>query len=743
MSIFVGRERELAALTAGLDDAFAGHGRLFLISGEPGIGKTRLAEELAACARERGADVLVGRCWEAGGAPAFWPWVQVLRVRARDRDREQLGAELAAGAPDIAEIVPELRQLFPDLPHPPALDSDGARFRLFDSVSLFLRATAEANPLVVVLDDLHAADEPSLLLLRFLARELEQSCLLIVAAYRDVDPTLSDSLSTAVIELAREPITRTLVLTGLDRPAVAQFIELTTDRAPAAELSAAVHAETDGNPLFVEEIVRLLAAEGRLDDAAAPRLAIPHSVTEVIRRRLRQLPEDCTRVLAHASVLGREFDVDTLTRTTGLQLDHVLPLLDEAKEARLVADIPGTAGRFRFAHVLIRDALYESLPPSRRAELHHEAGEALETQHAYDLDPHLAELAHHFLRAEVADRSKALDYSRRAGERAAGLLAHEEAVRFYEIALTLTDDTDVRCELLLALGDAQSRAGDTPGAKAVFRQAAELAEAQGLPDQLARAALGYGGRMIWDASRDDPHLVPLLESALAALGDDDSSLRVRLLARLAGGPLRDSMADAERRRSLGVEALEIARGTGDPSTLAYGLLGYMNSHHAPDFTARVPESARELVQAALQAGDLERAVEGYEISLESSIELADPPSAYAALEAMTRLAEELRQPAQRWVVAVYRCFLALLEGRFDDAERMIAEARSLGDRAQDWTAAAGYALQLYLLRREQGRLREVEALLRRVSAENRTYPILSCALANMLGELGSTREARI
>jgi YVTN family beta-propeller protein len=742
MSIFVGRERELAALTAGLDDAFAGHGRLFLISGEPGIGKTRLAEELAACARERGADVLVGRCWEAGGAPAFWPWVQVLRARARDRDREQLGAELAAGAPDIAEIVPELRQLFPDLPHPPALDSDGARFRLFDSVSLFLRATAEANPLVVVLDDLHAADEPSLLLLRFLARELEQSRLLIVAAYRDVDPTLSDPLSTAVIELAREPITRTLVLTGLDRPAVAQFIELTTDRAPAAELSAAVHAETDGNPLFVEEIVRLLAAEGRLDDAAAPRLAIPHSVTEVIRRRLRQLPEDCTRVLAHASVLGREFDVDTLTRTTGLQLDHVLPLLDEAKEARLVADIPGTAGRFRFAHVLIRDALYESLPPSRRAELHHEAGEALETQHAHDLDPHLAELAHHFLRAEVADRSKALDYSRRAGERAAGLLAHEEAVRFYEIALTLTDDTDVRCELLLALGEAQSRAGDTPAAKAVFREAAEIAEAQGLPDQLAQAALGYGGRVIWDASRDDPQLGALLERALRALGDEDSILRVRVLARLAAGPLRDSTADADRRHALAAEALEVARRLGDPWTLAHAMLGYISSRHSPAFTHQVPQYAREITQVALQAGDLECAIEGYASLFEASIEIADLPAAQAHVEAMTRLAEDLRQPAQRWVAALYRSFLALLEGRFGEAERLIPETHKLGERAQTWTAGATYALQLYLLRREQGRLSEVEALLRRASAESRTYPILRCALANMLGELGSTREAR-
>src|SRR5918999_4645602 len=211
---FVGRERELAELVDGLDHAFAGRGGLFLLVGEPGIGKSRLAEELVAQARARDARVLVGRCWEGGGPPAYWPWVQSLRPYLRDTDPDSLRSQLRGGS-DLARLFPELRDRLADLPPAPELESEGARFRLFDSMTVFLKSAAAERPLVLVLDDLHAADEPSLLLLQFVARELGESCLLIVGAYRDVDPTLSDPLTTTLTELAREPVTRTLALVGL------------------------------------------------------------------------------------------------------------------------------------------------------------------------------------------------------------------------------------------------------------------------------------------------------------------------------------------------------------------------------------------------------------------------------------------------------------------------------------------------------------------------------------------------
>jgi DNA-binding SARP family transcriptional activator len=262
--IFVGRARELEELRAGVDDAFAGHGRLFLLVGEPGIGKSRLVEEVMRQARARGARVLVGRCWEAGGAPAYWPWVQSLRAYIRDREPRELREELGPDAGDVAQLFPELRRLFPDLPEPPAQGSEGARFRLFDALAAFLENAARGRPLVLVLDDLHAADEPSLLLLRFLARELRASRLLIVGAYRDVDPTLQDPLVTALAELVREPVTQRLALDGIVEAEVAEYIALTTGVEPEPAVVEEIYAETDGNPLFVGEIVRLLAAEGRL-----------------------------------------------------------------------------------------------------------------------------------------------------------------------------------------------------------------------------------------------------------------------------------------------------------------------------------------------------------------------------------------------------------------------------------------------------------------------------------------------
>ena len=336
----------------------------------------------------------------------------------------------------MARLLPELRERFADLAPAPEIESEGARFRLFDSLTAFVTRVAIAQPLVVVLDDLHAADEPSLLLLRFVARELGESRVLIVGAYRDVDPTIADSLATTLTELAREPVTRTVVLAGLGAGDVERFIELAAPRASAAELGPAVHAETEGNPLFVGEIVRLLATERRLGESATAPLAIPQSVREVIGRRLRHLSDECNRLLTLASVLGREFDVDALAGVVGLERDAILELLDEAVEARVVSEVPGAIGRLRFAHALIRDAAYHRLTSSRRVQLHRQVGETLETLYASDLDAHLAELAHHFFESAAGgDGLKAIDYARRAGSRAAGLLAYEEAARLYQMAL--------------------------------------------------------------------------------------------------------------------------------------------------------------------------------------------------------------------------------------------------------------------------------------------------------------------
>src|ERR671918_879656 len=346
-SVFVGREAELTALVEGLEAARAGEGRLFLLAGEPGIGKSRLADELGSIALDRGARVLWGRCWEAGGAPAYWPWVQSIRALIRGRDPERLERELGAGAADVAQIISELRDMLPNLPEPPPLDPESARFRLFDVTARFLVAAASSEALVLVLDDLHAADAPSLLLLRFLAGEIAESRLLVVGSFRDVALERDHPLSVALAELGRAPVTRRLHLRGLDRDDVARFIQLSTGTRPSGRLVATVHEETQGNPLFMVEVVRLLAREGRIGAAATVEWTTPilEGVREVIGRRLSHLGGDATEVLTLASVLGREFDLESLGSLAGRPAPELLAALEEAVAARIVTDLPGTPGR--------------------------------------------------------------------------------------------------------------------------------------------------------------------------------------------------------------------------------------------------------------------------------------------------------------------------------------------------------------------------------------------------------------
>ena len=292
------------------------------------------------------------------------------------------------------------------------MEVEGARFRLFDSVGHFLRNAAASRPLVLVLDDLHVADEPSLLLLRFVAGGIAGSRILVVGTYRDVDPTVRDPLASTLAELAREQVTRRIELGGLTEEDISEYVELTAGTTPSAGLSAAIHTETGGNALFVAEVVRLLAADGHVSDVDARELwtlGIPQGVREVIGRRLRRLSEECVVVLTLASVLGREFALDALQRLTEVPADELLDLLDEPVAARVLTSVPGARGRLRFGHALVRETLYEGLTTPRRVQLHRRAGEALEALYAQDQEPHLAELAHHFLEAAPGgDLDKAL-----------------------------------------------------------------------------------------------------------------------------------------------------------------------------------------------------------------------------------------------------------------------------------------------------------------------------------------------
>lgn len=748
---FVGREHELEQLSDGLEEALAGRGRLFLISGEPGIGKSRLASEVASQAARLGAEVLAGRCWEAGGAPAFWPWVQALRSFIRARETHVLRSLLGAGATEVAAIVPELRELFGDLEQASSLRSEGARFRLFDGVSSFLRRAAQAQPIVLILDDVHAADAPSLLLLEFFAAEIEHARLLVLASYRDVAPTVGDPLASTLTGLRRQAATTSLHLSGLSHAEVASLVESTAKRGASDRVIAAIHEQTEGNPLFVGELVRLLEAEGRLAALRDGdlRLPIPRAVQTVIDRRMDRLPGDCREILSLAAVFGRVFRLDALellSARSGLSGDAVLRALDQATADRLISELPGLSVSFRFSHALIRDVLYEECPLARRVALHHRAGEVLGELHKSDPDPHLAEIAHHFLTAaQGGDAGKAVEVAHLAAQRAARLLAFEEAIRLLSSALQLVDRIErdreeTRCELLLSLGDAQARAGAGDLARATFIRAAQVARALGSAERLARAALGYGGRLIWSRAYDDTHIVALLQEALGMLGDGDAVLRVKVMSRLAGA-LRDE-SDPGPRHSLSGDATQLARRLGDPQTLAYALDARWFAIYSPEYADERLAITEELLELADRCGDPERLAAARFGWLHCQFERGDLARVHRGLERLATLTAALGQPAQLWLVAACRATLALFEGRFVEAQTLIDEALELGVHAQHRDAVLSQRVQLFTLRWQLGGLAGIEDLLRDAARAYPARPMFQCMLAILYSDDGRSADAR-
>jgi DNA-binding SARP family transcriptional activator len=741
---YVGRDGELAMLITGLGEAFAGRGGVFLLSGEPGIGKSRLADELAVVARARDAEVLFGRCWEAGGAPAYWPWTQALRVHIRETEPEALREEVVHGAAELAQLLPELHEILPGLPEPDSPDSDGARFRLFDATVEFLRRASARRPLVLVLDDLHAADTPSLLLLQFLAREVGATRLLIVGAFRDVDPVPNRALAAMLAEVAREPVTRRLPLAGLSPPDVARYVEQTAAEIASPELAAALHDETEGNPLFVCETVRLLSLEGVQPGRGGARRAIPPTVRDVIERRLGHLSEACAQLLVRASVLGRDFALGTLAHVAeSADRTALLETLDEAMAARIVTDVPGSPDRLRFTHVLIRDALYEGLTSARRVLLHRRSREALEALYGEEPGPHLAELAHHAIAG--GDLEQGASYARQGGDWALALSAYEEAARLYQTAidaleLALAPQESTRCELLLARGEAETRAGDTPSAQETFQAAAGIARRLGLSTELAQAAVGYGGRIVWGRAGHDELLVPLLEEALAALGRGDSELRARLLARLAGA-LRDEHS-RERRDALSREAVELARRCGSLAVLSYALVGRAHAIVAPDTVVECLALGAELREVAVRSGDREQAVAAHMLRNLAHLLVGDVAEGRVELDGAVSVAVALRQPAQLWLVRSCEAMLALAEGRLVDAGALRCEALAVGERAVPDVALPHDLLQRVTECDFLGRLADVESEIRALVVAQPARPVFRCVLAHLLARLGRVSEAQ-
>jgi DNA-binding CsgD family transcriptional regulator len=641
----VGRRGELLALRGWVEEARAGRGRLVLCTGEAGIGKTRLAQEVAGLSLAQGATVAWGRCVETEGAPAYWPWRQVLRALDLDADQVLSGDD---------------------------------RFKLFEEVTDAVRRAAGERGLVVILDDIHRGDEPSLLVLRHLADHVVDLPVLVLATSRE---------SAGLGELSAA---ERLHLHNFDLSEVAeQLSEATADPG----LAATVYEITGGNPLFVREVARAIADGSWRPDRP------PRSVLEIVNARLGQASTDCRRLVQAAAIIGRDFLLQVVAATLQRSAEGCLPLMDEAI-GRGFVDRLERSGDFRFVHALTRDAVEASLTTTDRIALHRSVAAALEHEFVDNLDEHLAAIAsHHAVLAQYGDGTTARSWLARAAEDAVRRLAYEEGVRLYREALTTRPLCDAeRCDILVALGKAVYLAGDLQGCCAAAVEAADAAQS---PEQAAKAAL------VLEAVPDptiNARTKRLCEQALAQ--SIDPALRARLLA------LRSHLAfyDGEQTRIdvLSSEALGLARASKDDHALADALRARQEACPGPDGRAERLELATEMLELAKRTSSPRTEMWGEIWRLDVLIESGRLAAAAEGLPRLRVAVDRLGGPVAAW--------------HHDRIAACIAQARGL------YTEAA------LLARRGFDRMRPVEP-----APATGAYFALQIAL---VGHVGVTEEMR-
>lgn len=752
-----GRAAEQTVIARCWSAAKQGQRQVVLLGGEPGIGKTRLATEAARIAHREGDIVLFGSCDEDIGLP-YRPFVEALRHYVTNAPDEILARHAREHQGELLRITPELAQRLPGVAQPRAAEPETERYLMFEAVTGLLAAASQQCPMVLILDDLQWAGAPELLLLKHIVRSAIRLHLLVIGTYRDSELSRSHPLTAVLADLRRESGVERIALRGLDEAGIIDFVTAAAGHeldAAALELARAIGRETEGSPLFIGEILRNLTESGavfREDGRWTFRgdiqlLGIPLGVREAIGRRLSRLSEQTNKVLSLASVIGREFDLALLEQIAETSEDAILDAIDEAKSAALIAEVGGEVERWTFTHALVRATLYDEVIPARRARMHRRVGAALEQLTAARSGERIDELARHWMAATaIGDAAKAIGYARSAAQRALAGLAFEEAAAYYEQSLSALEHHDrdgelLRCDLMIALADAQRRAGD-PDYRRTTTAAVDMARSLGDARRFALAVLvnARPGGVVSNAAVVDQSLIASYEEAIAGLGDDDDDiLRAKLLAQLSAELLYTT--ERERRQALSREAVAIARRCGDPVVLAFALYAQAVAINVPATLAERLALTAELEALGEQSGSIETGWYAAYVRLGALLESGDVDGAEQMLGRLKDITPKLRQPYFNWATSVAGAMIGVMRGA-PDAELQVLAAFEVGKAGAQPDANLMYLAQLFVIRRDQGRYGELLEPLRQFVDAQPHLPSWRVALAGLYCETDQLGEAR-
>jgi DNA-binding CsgD family transcriptional regulator/tetratricopeptide (TPR) repeat protein len=738
-----GRARELEVFRGAFSRMLSGRRQLVLISGEPGIGKTRCAEALAELAEDQGALVLWGRCHEEAGAPPYWPWVQILRAYIAASSLDEVRLNMGTAASHIAALVPELVETSQRAYLTPGAlgDANPARFRTFDAIGQFLLKATQQVPITLVLDNLHWADAPSLSLLEFLTQELTRSRLLFVGTHRDADLSTMTPLLSTLGGLSRESDVQRVHLPGLSRTAIGEVAERMCGVALSESVIGTIYQQTDGNPLFAIELIKVLIDESVGAGIASVPTRIPAGVRETIGRRLNRLSAQCNNLLGIAAVCGRQFTAREIAAAADQDLQEVLTGLEPAIQAGIVQANAEVAGSYQFTHALIRETIYEELPTSDRLRMHGRAGDALVSVHSAQLEPALTRIAYHYHAAALGNPDKAIVFGLRAADSAVRMYAYEDALVHYERAIEtllggglMHDERLARVYILKGL--ALIHLGQVERSIDVLLEAVNRTRVLGSAELLVDALMCLAYSSSYVAQQ---HLLPLLDHALTLLPEADSVARAKTLATRAFA-LR-TLADKSRIQLLVDEALAMAERSCDArARCACYQLTVLALRGNPETLRRRLLLGEEYIAVARSTSSADLLAEAHHWQALNFLESGQLDELETLLERYESLSTA-RFGLHQYRAASYRAILALLRGEWADSESRIEALLEIGKKTRGDDAHGVYGAQMFTLNRDLGRLQAVAPHIERLAASTGRR-LWQPGLMLMCAELGMLDEAR-